>query len=131
MSNTTLTEHFLRTLSSHLSGRKDCWRRPYKCVIGMDDVGSRQLDIMDILGRDFESYISFDPEIQIYPSVHRRKDANKVTVLNHVLHDHFPELLAEDDALGNNRIKPGMLVEGVYEYQVSVTGRSRRWTRIA
>ena len=130
MNRAVLTEQFLRALSSHLSSRADCRKVTYRCIIGVDDGRSRQLDILDIAGKDFNKYIMFDPSIYVYPNVHLKHDVNKTSVLEHVLKYHFPEILDSYDILGNVTIHSGLLVPGIYEYQLSVSEKRRRWTRV-
>lgn len=130
MKRTALTEQFLRTLSNHLSSRPECRHISYRCVIGVEDTNPKQLDILDALGKDPSRYISFYPNIEVYPNIHLKQEANKSTVLNHVLTYHFPEIVDTPDILGNLTVYPGFLVNGIYEYQLSVTGKRRKWTRI-
>ncbi len=125
------TSMFLRTLTKHLSSRPECRKLTYRCVIGLDDTHRKQLDIIDILGRDNSKYISFDPAIRVYPTKYHRNTANKVNVVDHVLQTYFPEVIDGTDILGNTTIHTNMLVKGVYEYQLSITGKRRRWAKIS
>ena len=129
MNSAQRTAKFLRAISSHLSGRPECKQVSYRCVIGVD-TDSRQLDILDILGKDPQHYIYFYPSITVFPTRSRRKSANKIGVVDHVIQTHFPEIDGGRDILGNTLIQDNMLVSGIYEYQLSVTGKRRRWTRL-
>ena len=130
MNSAQRTAKFLRTISSHLSGRPECRQVPYRCVIGVDEKESRQLDILDIMGKDPEKYISFHPAISVFPTKYRRNSANKISIVDHVIQTHFPELDDGKDILGNTTIHTDLLVTGIYEYQLSITGKCRRWTRL-
>ena len=130
MNKTRRTEKFLRTLSSHLSGRSECKHLPYRCVIGVEDPERKQIDILDILGRDINSYISFYPIVYVYKDRHARKSAQKSSVLDHVLKYHFADVINNKDIMGNTTIHSGLLVPGIYEYQLSITGKRRKWIRV-
>lgn len=130
MNNATRTEKFLRCISSHLSSRSECRGVSYQCVISETQERRRQLDIRDILGDNSLPTVTFKPNIKVYPDAHRKKDNDKCPVVEHVLKKHFPEIFDTVDAFGDIRIHKDYLVPGVYEYELSVSGKRRRWNRV-
>lgn len=118
------------TLSQHLSSRPDCRKLTYRCIIGIEEEGPRQLDISDILGRDITQYVTFIPAAYVYPDRFSKKDINRRSIVEHVIQMHFPEISDDYDILGTPLVQSNTLVPGIYEYQLSVSGKKRRWTRI-
>ena len=128
MSSAVKTEQFLKCLSTHLSGRAECRGVSYICTIYTTTERRRQLDIRDILGDTSTCKIVFHPNIAVYPDIHKRHDSSKCSVVEHVLKYHFPEIYKGVDIMGDYCVASNCFVPGVYMYELSVTGRHRRWT---
>lgn len=112
MNRTKCTESLLRSVATHLSGRVDCRGITYTLCI------------------DEQQNISFSPNIQVFPSRYRRKQEDKVPVIDHILFTHFSDIFLDRDASGKMVIAPNTLVPGTYEYQPSFDNKRRRWVRI-
>ena len=99
------TQQFLRCISDHLSGRKDCRGVEYEVTIDSD--------------------IRFIPSVHVYPSRYNRSKSSRTTVVSHVITYHFPELFETKSTIDTNK-----LIKGTYKYQLSVDKKSRRWIKI-
>lgn len=111
-SRSTLTLKLLKSLSSHLSSRRDCKGKPYILCIHSDS-----------------PYISFFPKVSVFPDQFHRKSVDKIPVESHVILSHFrEELFDRIDESGRLCIQPGKLVPGLYLYESSVNNKCRRWT---
>lgn len=99
MINAKQTENLLKHISSRLAGREDCKKVNYKVTIDA-------------------SGIHMNPIIQVYPNRHRRKEADKMDVIQYVHQYKMPH------------IKINEFVFGQYEYQLSADGKNRRWRKL-
>lgn len=110
------TKRFLTTISKHLSGRKDCRGVIYKVTIQPSY-------------KDEEMIIT--PEIKIFPDRYHRKPTDKTNVIAHVLFKHMPEILLTSNGEMSKVYYTETLIPGVYEYQMSFSGKQRRWVKIS
>lgn len=111
----SITLDFLRTISNHLSARKDCKQCSYEVVIG-------------------NTYVMFVPYKTVFPSIHKRKVTDKQSIINHVIMNHYKDSLSVEDNMydentpeGFTRIKPNILAKGRYTYRLSIDGKRRKW----
>lgn len=103
------------TISQHLATRSQCRNVNYEVIIRP---GS----------------ISFHPEVKVFPNVHRRKQSDKQTIVEHILRYHYyNDLVMEQgiatDSSGEYLINMNKLVPGKYVYRSSIDGKRRKWFR--
>lgn len=115
MTGTRLTIDMLLTISQHLATRPECKSINYEITIG----GGK---------------ISFYPDVKVFPNVHRRKQSDKETIIEHVLRYHYDnELVLPEgvvtDTSGEYLINTDKLVPGHYVYRSSIDGKRRKWFR--
>lgn len=120
-----LTQSLLKCISDHLSGRKDCRRVTYRIAIGVKDKNQSATLSDDCI---IDYMVAFLPEIKIFPDTYHRKPTDKVSVISHVISEHFPELLYQKNSV--LYVDTDRLVKGIYEYQPSFDNKKRRWVRI-
>lgn len=106
-----LTLALLRCISSHLSGREDCREVEYQICITDDR-------------------ILMNPQRVVFPSVYKRKESDKVTIVGHVVKDHFPEHFDYIDNLHETHIRSNAFVKGHYVYKLSSNKKQRRWEKV-
>lgn len=124
-----LTEKFLKTISSRLSGRSDCRRVNYLVYIGRDPIDNWKVSDNDL--RDPTNYVFFIPNRYVYPNVHKKSDIDKRPIIDHVILTYFKQQLFNGyDEYGKLRVYTKNLIPGVYEYESSVNGKSRRWVKV-
>lgn len=111
-----LTKELLMSIAEHLSGREDCKGIEYTVSIGMSK-------------RDIR-HITMKPRKQVFPNRYKRCKADKLPVINHVIQEHFVELYGGADAKMNPIVYTDNLVKGIYQYQLSVDKKQRRWVRL-
>lgn len=107
-----LTEEVLRCIASHVDSKMS----RIKITVGIADF-------------DDSWSIAVYPSTQVYPDTHRRKAVDLQDVENHVLRNHFPDLIQSIDENGCVGVKPDRLIPGIYHYVFSSTGKQRRWIR--
>lgn len=115
MTATQLTMSVLLSISQHLSTRTQCKDVNYEVTIRS--------------GR-----ISFYPDVKVFPNVHRRKQSDKETIIEHVLRYHYDNELVlptgiVTDTGGEYLINTDKLVPGHYVYRSSIDGKRRKWFR--
>lgn len=110
---TERTKDILNLISSHLSGRTDCRGVNYVLTINQDN-----------------NIIQLEPNILVFPDVHRRKEIDKTSVVKHILVEHVPYLFSEVDSKGNSLISSEWVIPGTYVYQSSYDNKRRKWVRI-
>lgn len=69
------------------------------------------------------------PDVSVYPNKYHRTAGHLQRVQDHVVLNHFPDLISSIDALGHVTLLP-QLVPGVYTYTESISKKHRKWTRI-
>lgn len=129
MTNSSRTQLLLRMVARRLSGREDCKQIQFQVGIGElipQDNPGRFLIPDDVAS----NYIFFSPDTIVFRDMYHRKDRDKFRVVDLVLHKYFPELVNGRDDKGNLLVNTSKLVKGVYQYQLSVDGKRRRWIRI-
>lgn len=124
MNATARTEKFLKLITEHLSSRKECRKVAYTCVIYASTQNILKSDVYDMYVSKSGYCIMFHPNVKVYPNIHLRRDANRSTILEHIVRYHLPELLDCDKTCTD------LLVPGVYQYQISVSGKRRKWVRV-
>jgi len=106
-----LTESLLHSISDHLSGKGECRRQTYFVMIGRD-------------------FIHLKPRAKLLPHSSRRK-SDIVDTLQHIIIEHFYDGVYAGLVDGFIvKIKPNCLVDGVYEYALSTSGKYRRWRKV-
>lgn len=105
-----ITLSLLRTIAEHLSGRDDCKGIEYRVSVRNDR-------------------IIIDPQRNVFPNTHRRKDTDKLNVISHVMKSHFPEYFNYIDEMDETHVKSNVFVEGRYIYKLSSDRKQRRWER--
>lgn len=111
-----LTRDILNSVSKHLAGRKDCKGINYTVTIGTETV---------------EDCMIFEPvRIRVFPNRYKRQESDKVSVISHVMQEHFPDLYQGPDGMFNVKVDTSKLVKGTYVYESSVDNKRRRWVRI-
>lgn len=107
----TRTEPLLNCIASHLSSRPECRNLRYSA-----DISSN--------GR-----IVFEPNIQVFPSRYRRKPGDRTDVLDHVLREHFPDVIDYIDDSGYIYVDTSKIVPGRYKYVLRIDRKRRCWSR--
>ena len=126
MTDSVRTQQFLRHITRRLSGREDCKRVEFMIGIGYRFPGSDKVTSPHIFD---DRYIFFHPVVDVYKDKHHRKDIDLNGIIDHVIYKYYPDLILGYDLLGNILVDTSKLVRGVYQYQLSVDGRRRRWVR--
>lgn len=110
-----LTQQFLQCIAQHLAGRADCRGVEYAITIGHDT---------------FEELVSMEPPKFVFPDRYQRAEINRVSVVEHVAKNHFPELYMSTSNTFSTYLDVSKLVKGVYLYQTSFDKKKRRWIRL-
>lgn len=105
-----LTILLLKYISDHLSGRDDCKGIEYRVAITHDKV-------------------IIEPQREVFPSIHKRKQTDKLNVISHVMKSHFSEYFNYVDEMHETHVKSNAFVEGRYIYKLSADRKQRRWER--
>lgn len=105
-----LTLLLLKYISDHLSGRGDCKGIEYRVAITKDKV-------------------IIEPKREVFPSIYKRKQTDKLNVVSHVMKVHFTEYFNYVDEMHETHVKSNTFVEGRYIYKLSSDKKSRRWER--
>lgn len=106
-----LTDRLLKLISRRLSSRIELKGTEYICSIE-------------------ENKISFEPNIIIYPSTHRRKDSDKINILEFILNKYFQSTHKfHRTKEGSIVIESGKFICGTYKYVKSINGKQRKWIR--
>lgn len=124
------TEYLLKTISDHLSGRKDCKGQIYRVALCVEDDKQLVTTIINKQSRDMTKRIVFTPDVKVFPNIHNRKPTDKINIIKHVLKEHYRYMIDGVDNNGNYLIFDGFVVPGIYEYQISMNGKRRRWVRL-
>ena len=100
------TKQLLTCFSSHLSGREECRRLEYRVTIAEDDIVAW-------------------PVVQVFPDRFRRKQADRSSILHHVIAEHFSWITCPKFSSFSST-----LVTGVYVYKLSDSKKRRTWVKI-
>lgn len=110
------TRNFLSEIAKHASNRSEMKDIEYKVLI----IPTPPDDIF---------YISaVEPYVKCFRDQHSRKQADQDIIDYHVLKYHLPHLIDHID--DNRNIFMKDVVPGMYQYQRSISGKRRRWTRV-
>lgn len=130
------TKQFLLSISKHCSNSVKLKYEEYYVVICKHD-GRIPMYIEQLRTISPENTVRMYPHVEIFPDVHHRKQANKLSAVNHVILDHFhDEVFDHIDEHGNIVVKEDCLVPGTYKYgyNYGTTGpdyrAGRHWMRI-
>lgn len=121
------TEEVLKSISQHLAIKPQCRNTVYRVAIGVRDAG-----VPTSVTHPFtpDDSIFFDINTQIYEKHWSGKRMSN-PVINHIMFQHFKELLKPVAANGNQvQLLNDVLIHGVYEYTRSTSGKYRRWVRV-
>ena len=114
MNATKLTMDVLLNISHHLSTRSQCKQVNYEVIITSNS-------------------ISFRPQLNVFPNIHRRKSSDRQPIVEHILKYHYDSELLSPDAcrLSSSAyaILPNKLIPGKYVYRSSIDGKRRKWFR--
>lgn len=114
------TDEIIRCISSHISYKREL----------RDD--SFMIAIVDMKDEDGNEYCIFSKEspkksIMLFPSRYRRKQSDKEDMIEHVLLNHYPDLILGRDE--ENRLKVGgNLYPGLYIFSRDPGEKRRKWT---
>lgn len=111
------TTKFLSLIASHLSGRKEFGGLEYKILI------------MPYLYQNDHFVCVSEPDARCFKDRYSRKTCDIDTVCDHVCKYHMQKDIMSLDVRSNQIIYRD-LIPGVYMYQKSITGKSRRWMRV-
>lgn len=107
------TLELLKHISRRLSSRTELKGAIYTCVITDNQE------------------IRFDPNIIIFPSTNRRKNSDKIKVLEFVLNKYFSFTHKFHKSVnGSIVIDNGRFVPGIYVYGTSINKKYRRWAKL-
>lgn len=126
MTNSARTRQLLRYVARRLSGREDCKKIQFRIGIGIRPPESQKITESVISD---SAYIFFYPMTYVYTDVYHRKDIDYHSIEDHIIRKYYPELILGYDNFGNIRVDTSKFVRGVYEYQLSMNGKRRRWVR--
>ncbi len=126
MTTSKRTQQFLRYLTRRLSGREDCKKVEFMIGIGCRFPGADKITSPHILD---DRYIFFHPSIDVYKDKHHRKDVDLNGIVDHIIYKYYPELILGYDLHGSMLVDTSQFVRGVYQYQLSIDGKRRRWVR--
>jgi len=96
----------------------------------IDSKRNRVAIVVSIAEYEDRCLISVLPDTNVYPNVHRRKSADLQRVQDHVIIEHFPNLIQSILLSGQVILKPHILIPGMYAYEFSFMQKQRRWRRI-
>ena len=126
MNNSIRTQQFLRHVSRRLSGREDCKKVEFMIGIGYRFPGANMITSPHILD---DKYIFFHPNIDVYKDKHHRKEVDLNGIVDHTIYKFYPDLILGYDLFGSIIVDTSKFIRGVYQYQLSVDGKRRRWVR--
>ena len=110
------TVEFLNEIAKHASNRSEMKDVEYKVLIMPTH-------------EDSTIFIAVvDPYVRCFRDVHSRKHSDQDIIDCHVLKYHLRHLIDHIDNNGDVFLKD--VVPGMYQYQRSISGKRRRWTRV-
>ena len=110
------TIEFLNEIAKHASNRSEMKDVEYKVLI------------MPAPPEDLFYISAVNPYVKCFRDQHSRKKADQDIIDYHVLKYHLPHLIDHIDDNLNIFMKD--IVPGIYQYQRSISGKSRRWARV-
>lgn len=125
-----LTKKFLHSVSKHISNCSRLKGTEVYVVLCQDD---RRVPINhDMVTQDFETTCRMYPYAECYIDTHHRTSANKQSILNHCLTQHFfDDLVDYVDDYNVVHLKSSMIVPGTYKFSYRYNKKSgRHWIRI-
>ena len=108
------TLQLLQKVSKRLSGRDDCRFKEYQVTIHKEEELSN---------------ISLNPNVDVFPDSHRRKQSDKVSVLRWAFNDDVLSGNAYEE-YGTIVIKNATYSPGLYVYKLSVDNKRRKWMKL-
>ena len=108
------TLQLLQKVSKRLSGRDDCRFKEYQVTIHKEEELSK---------------VSLNPNVDVFPDSHRRKQSDKVSVLRWAFNDDVLSGHAYEE-YGTIVIKNATYSPGLYVYKLSVDNKRRKWMKL-
>ena len=108
------TLQLLQKVSKRLSGRDDCRFKEYQVTIHKEEELSK---------------VSLNPNVDVFPDSHRRKQLDKVSVLRWAFNDDVLSGNAYEE-YGTIVIKNATYSPGLYVYKLSVDNKRRKWMKL-
>ena len=108
------TLDLLQKLSKRLSGRNDCRLKEYEVTIQKEGELSK---------------VSLNPNVDVFPNSHRRKQSDKTSVLRWIFNDDVISGHAYEE-YGTIVIKNATYSPGLYVYKLSVDNKRRKWMKL-
>ena len=108
------TLQLLQKVSKRLSGRDDCRFKEYQVTIHKEEELSK---------------VSLNPNVDVFPDSHRRKQSDKVSVLRWAFNDAVLSGNAYEE-YGTVVIKNATYSPGLYVYKLSVDNKRRKWMKL-
>ena len=108
------TLQLLQKVSKRLSGRDDCRFKEYQVTIHKEEELSK---------------VSLNPNVDVFPDSHRRKQSDKVSVLRWAFNDDVLSGNAYEE-YGTIVIKNASYSPGLYVYKLSVDNKRRKWMKL-
>ena len=108
------TLQLLQKVSKRLSGRDDCRFKEYQVTIQKEEELSK---------------VSLNPNVDVLPHSHRRKQSDKVSVLRWAFNDDVLSGNAYEE-YGTIVIKNATYSPGLYVYKLSVDNKRRKWMKL-
>ena len=125
-----LTQQFLQCIAQHLSSRLECKGISYRIAIGVYDSILYPQEVSMFEKELSNKRVLFHPNTYVFPDRYHRKDTDKVGVVYHVAASHFEDIILTYQEDGCTYVDTDKLVCGVYEYQLSMDKKKRRWVKI-
>lgn len=112
--NYQLTKEILLSISKHLSTREKYRNTQLKVVIK---------------NKPESSEVILLPNVTVFPNVHKRKDEDRIDLLEHVFKDH---IRSQSNVFPGRVVCSSKLVEGEYEFGFfSKSKKKRSWVKIS
>ena len=108
------TLQLLQKVSKRLSGRDDCRFKEYQVTIHKEEELSK---------------VSLNPNVDVFPDSHRRKQSDKGSVLRWAFKDDVLSGNAYEEC-GTIVIKNATYSPGLYVYKLSVDNKKRKWMKL-
>lgn len=103
------TNLLMYSISKRLANRAECRGQTY--VLKITSEGSYQS-------------VSFEPNIQVHPNIHKRDDCYKKPVIDHILNTYFSDFVIDTE--DKIKVLPATFAEGKYIYTQWIF-KNRRW----